>query len=436
MDLGRSTDRASCRRPWVAALLLAVATAAACGGQSPTAPSLPFTLTGIVAGLATVSGVASDADSGAPISGADVAVTAGPDTGRVTTTDGGGHFRLDRLRPAAIIIETVAPGFLTISHKLVAGEGDTLHVVLERVEAAVTTGGRVVDVLSGAALAHVTITGNGVTAAPSDAMGAFEISAGSSSAERHPVELASPKAVPRRVYVLVPDADTELSLIPTTFNLTAFDAMLRDPMLRRWRAAPPLLIERQTLQLSTVDMVDGVALDDRMSDEELQSLLTDLRWALPSLTGDTLTAFGRVTERATAPGKTSRLLTTGSITVVRVEGLEEATGTWGWSRWLFEHDGTVIGGVMMLDLASDRSDNRYRRALRAHELGHTLGYAHVSTAPSVMNPNARLEPTTFDRNATRIAFARQPGNVAPDFESEPMARPSRLGTATWSRPMR
>ena len=308
--------------------------------------------------------------------------------------------------------------------------------MLPRIEAAFTTRGRVVHVLSGAALADVTITGTGVAAAPSDARGAFEIGAVSRSTQRRLIELASSTVVPRRVYIRVPDVETELSLVPATFNLTAFDEMLRDPRLRRWRAAPPLVIERQALQVSSVDTAKGTALDDRMSDDELKSLLTDLRWALPRLTGDTFRAFDGVTERVTDPGQVSTLLTRGSITVVRVEGLARATGTWGWARWLFERDGTVVGGVIMLDLEFDRSDSPYRRSLRAHELGHTLGYAHVSSATSVMNPDARLEPTAFDRAATRIAFARQPGNLAPDVDPEPVARPSSLGTATWSRPIR
>jgi len=56
-----------------------------------------------------------------------------------------------------------------------------VDVVLARIEAAFTARGRVVHVLSGAALADVTITGIGVAAAPSDAIGAFEIGAVSRS---------------------------------------------------------------------------------------------------------------------------------------------------------------------------------------------------------------------------------------------------------------
>ena len=604
---GRPRDHGSCLHAWSAALLLAAATAVACQGGSPTAPSQRFALAGVVSygsqglpsanvevlsgpnagqrgttdaeglyqlpalvagdfsvrasatgyepqtilvhldrsmtvdfrllrrsdpgnnDLVSVSGVVSDADGGTPIPGADVGVTVGLDAGRETATDIDGRFLLARLRPGAITIEVAAPGYRRVARELIAGPVDTLNVALERdfvvdpdrvslsgtvsgvltlgvdpapiegalvvlvngpndgrtartdgdgqyrldelelgpatlevsapefetsmtgvtldnsttvdvvlarIEAAFTTRGRVVHVLSGAALADVTITGTGVAAAPSDAMGVFEIGAVSLSTAPRRVELVSPKAVPRRTYVRVPDVHTEISLVPVTFNLTAFDEMLRDPRLRRWRAAPPLVIERQTLQVSSVDAAEGTALDDRMSDGELQSLLTDLRWALPRLTGNTFRAFGGVTERVTDPANVSTLLTRGAITVVRVKGLAAATGTLGWARWLFERDGTVVGGVIMLDLEFDRSDSPYRRSLRAHELGHTLGYAHVSSAMSVMNPDARLEPTAFDRAATRIAFARQPGNLAPDVEPAPTTRPSSLGTATWSRPIR
>ena len=363
-----------------------------------------------------------------------MALVRGPNDGRTARTDSNGQYRLDELESGPDHeLEVSAPEFEIYTTSGTLFTDMTFDVLLERVDAVFTTRGRVVDVLSGAALAGVTIAGDGVTAAPSDATGAFAIGAGSSSTQPRLVELASPEVVPRRTYVRVPDVSTELSLIPATFDLAAFDEMLRDPMLRRWLAAPPLVIERQALELSSVEATEGTALNDQRSDGELQSLLTDLRWALPTLTGDTFTAFGGITERVTNPGEMSRLLTTGSITVVRVAGLAEATGTSGWSRWLFENDGTVIGGVMLIDLDFDRSDSQCRRALRAHELGHALGYAHVLTGISVMNPNACFEPTAFDRDATRIAFARQPGNVAPDVE--PPARPSGL-SATWSRPIR
>lgn len=70
----------------------------------------------------------------------------------------------------------------------------------------------------------------------------------------------------------------------------------------------------------------------------------------------------------------------------------------------------------MLDNAFETAGG-FHRSVRMHELGHTLGYYHVTTnQPSVMNPSARLEPTEFDRQAARIAVLRPIGNRSPDID--------------------
>jgi predicted Zn-dependent protease len=55
---------------------------------------------------------------------------------------------------------------------------------------------------------------------------------------------------------------------------------------------------------------------------------------------------------------------------------------------------------MMLDADFDR-DSSQRRLLRTHELGHAIGYHHVTSRPSVMNPEVGNSITEFDRTAIR-----------------------------------
>jgi hypothetical protein len=196
--------------------------------------------------------------------------------------------------------------------------------------------------------------------------------------------------------------------------------------------APPLIIERRPVQYTDVNMATGVALDEEMSEDEVDALVADLAWALPQLTGGTFAAFDGVTRRSGTPGGSTPMLKAGAITVTRVSGLEAATGKWGWSRWLYHDDGTVVGGVLLLDRDFDRTAGPYRRALRAHELGHALGYTHVTSAASVMHAAAKTEPTSFDRDSTRIAFERAPGSRSPDVGPDPARGPRRHGAPRWT----
>jgi hypothetical protein len=58
------------------------------------------------------------------------------------------------------------------------------------------------------------------------------------------------------------------------------------------------------------------------------------------------------------------------------------------------------------------------RSLRVHEMGHALGYGHVTLRASFMNSSAVNEPLDFDRDATRLAFQRPLGNRSPDRDPD------------------
>ncbi len=226
--------------------------------------------------------------------------------------------------------------------------------------------------------------------------------------------------VTRAVPMKIPGADVTISMIPSSFDLVPFDEMLRVSRLQRWTSAPPLRVQSRTLQFTSVTAGDAVAIDDVLSEAERVALEADVTWALPQLTGNTFPAFASVTHDEVPVGGRMSILNTGMITVARYEGLTRATGFWGYARWQFQADGTVIGGTIMLDRDFERSGSPSRRSLRAHEVGHALGYTHVtrSVRVSVMNADATTEPNTFDRQATLIAFQRPPGNVRPDADPE------------------
>jgi hypothetical protein len=296
----------------------------------------------------------------------------------------------------------------------------------------VTSPAKITDAITGAALSGVTAAGSDIGGSASALSGVMTVGATTASAAARPVTFSRDGYVSRTVAMKIPGSEVAVTLIPSTFNLTAFDELLRVTRLQRWTSSPPLRVQTRTLQFTGVNQSDAVAIDDAMSADERVALEEDLTWALPQLTGNTFTAFAGITRETLPVDGQMQVLNTGMITVARYAGLTAATGFWGYSRWQFRTDGTVIGGTIMLDRDYERSGHSARRSLRAHELGHALGYTHVTALQSVMNTSAVTEPNTFDKQATIIAFLRAPGNVRPD--SDPIeASLNRLGPAVWSR---
>jgi hypothetical protein len=153
------------------------------------------------------------------------------------------------------------------------------------------------------------------------------------------------------------------------------------------------------------------------------------------MTGDAAYGFASVTPQESPQGATVQLLNTGTITVARVAGLTQATGFWGYGRWQ-SLGGAVISGIVMLDRDFDASTSVSVRTLRAHELGHALGYNHVTGRTSVMNSSATVSPTPFDLQAFKLAFQRQPGNRSPDIDPS-QASLNRLQLESgWGPPIR
>ena len=385
----------------------------------------------------TISGaVCAQAPPPAPprcLDGATVRVQTGPDAGRSTTTDASGHYSLADLAAGDITIEATATGYVGQARSMRLTTDDTVDFALP-LEPYVMTG-RVVDVLTEEGVGGITVSGEGITGTTSDGSGSFRLSVPVSSTEPRLLVLAGPGFVERRTRVRIPGADAIVSLISNGLDLPSFDEMFRLPMLRRWTSAPPLMIERRVVAFTDINMTEAEAIDRQMSDEEAAGLAADLEWALPQLTGTAFGRFDRVTQQTSAEAARVPLLVSGIIKVCRVEGLNAATGFWGYGRWQQTPDGTVTGGLVMLDRAFEESGNQFRRALRAHELGHALGYQHVSARLSVMNPAAREEPNAADRAASRIAFQRLPGNRSPDIDPDG-ATLNRHGRASWSAPIR
>lgn len=284
------------------------------------------------------------------------------------------------------------------------------------------TTGRLVDAFSGAAVAGITPTTTETRTmylGASDASGAFTIGVDTAATSALPFTFSGSSIVTRQTFFKVPGDAVTVTAIPASFDMASFNEMCRLTLskLTRWTSSPPLVVKTQTMQFTGINDSAFTTVSDAMSTSEYNGLVADLTWALPQMTGSQFTGFASTTRNDGTAGTSVQMLNSGQITVGRFVGLTAATSFWGYTRWQYRDDGVVTAGLIMLDRDFERSGSQFLRSLRTHELGHALGYNHVSSStPSVMNSAARIEPNTFDLSATRLAFLRQPGNRSPDID--------------------
>jgi hypothetical protein len=297
--------------------------------------------------------------------------------------------------------------------------------------------GHAVNAIDGAAQAGVSVQVGSGQPITTDNSGAFQ--ADVTTPGKYSATVRGATIVERETTVDAPNGDAKLSLIPATFDMSSFDQMARttNSRLQRWTTKPALVVILPVMHYS--DSVDDgfIATGDRMTDFEASSLATHLTEALALLSGGTYTTFESTTLERPAAGDTVSVKRPGKIVVGRYYSMPTMDGTIGLATWFEQSDGSVNGGVVFLDEPFDHNDDR-RRLLRYHELGHALGFRHVTSRTSIMNPVIGPEPTAFDREAAMIAYQRPPGNRSPDRDPNAGARTSSLGSggAHWVRPVR
>jgi hypothetical protein len=285
--------------------------------------------------------------------------------------------------------------------------------------------GATVNALDGQPLSGVTIRIGSQTAV-SDVSGSFLVE--NLPSGKQEAVLSAPSVVERRTSVVTPAADLlQETLIPVSFDLNAFDQMFRsNGRLERWTSAPPLVVLTTVMNYENGfgDSREYHATSEQLTEAETDLLVAHLTEALALLTGNTFTAFESVQREAAASGALVSTLRAGKIVVGRYKGLQGLANTIGFGGHITDDRGQVTLGAVYLDRDFDKATDQ-RRLLRIHELGHALGYSHVTTRTSIMNPAIGPEPTAFDRQGSAIAFQRLPGNQSPD--SDPVAAAPRTG---------
>ena len=170
----------------------------------------------------------------------------------------------------------------------------------------------------------------------------------------------------------------------------------------RWDRAPELVVLMPVMQYEKGRGTEYRATAERLSDEEAAQLVADLTAALAVLTDNAFQEFAHVRRESVAPGDVVNVMRPGQIVVARYSGVRDQLATIGFGG-RSTRGTSVRAGSIILDNDFDRA-NETRQLLRMHELGHALGYDHVLSRPSIMNPKIGPTPTTFDRAAARIAF--------------------------------
>jgi hypothetical protein len=300
--------------------------------------------------------------------------------------------------------------------------------------------GQTVSAIDGNAASQVSVQIANHSATQSDADGNFQIDIATPGT--FGVILSGSGVVERRTSLTAPARDrTRVSLIPAGFDLAAFDELARGNKgrLQRWTSRPALVIVGTVMKFSP-DRTDRFeALGERMTNDEVTGLTEHLTEGLALLTGGTYTSFASVKVEWPAAGEQVDVQRTGTIVAGRYSGIEALTQAIGLGNRAEQPDGSVAGGTIWLDRDFERNEVQ-RRLVRIHELGHALGYNHVTVRTSLMNPALGPSPTEFDRAAAVIAFQRPVGNTSPDTDPGAGFGTSTFvvtdGPMTWSPPVR
>ena len=228
------------------------------------------------------------------------------------------------------------------------------------------------------------------------------------------LRLRHPAFVERETSVRVPESrQVELSLIPLTLDQAAFEEFSpRTVGLQRWTRNPRLLLLSHAVDFSgaTRGFLEFPVINQPISQTQLDCLATGIGAELAGLSGGHL-SWTSVDIGAVEPGTRFRIDETPEGTIVVLMSVSLGTAGRG-TGYVGTESFVLTRGAIWLspDINFCLTAMLYR-----HELGHALGYQHVTRATSVMSPGG-LPPglTDFDRNSIAILYQRSPGNRVPD----------------------
>ena len=212
---------------------------------------------------------------------------------------------------------------------------------------------------------------------------------------------------------------SSLSLSSPIDSAVTSSSSLRDEMLygvagqwQHWTSVPELVVLTSVMQYQSDARSEYIATSDVLTSDVAKSLVDDLTDALRLLTNGTFEEFGRIKFEPAVAGANVSIVRPGQIVVARYRGLQDVAHTIGLGGRKAARNGAIVGAAILLDNEFDRTSAK-RRLLRTHELGHALGYNHVTSRPSIMNPRIGPQITDADLQVVMLAFHRS-GPLAND----------------------
>lgn len=315
---------------------------------------------------------------------------------------------LKQARPLAVIAALVALTAACSASKS-GGGGDTPTGPSVSLTAKIRT----TDVLSGNAVSGATVSGSGLSTGTTDGAGSLTLTTSTSST--YGIDVANASFITRNTLIKVPGGDAPISLIRSDFNLTAFDQMYRSDVLRRWMSAPALRVVNRVLDFVETGQTYA-ATDELLTQAEIDTVVANMNYGLPLLTGGVMPAFAGVSTLSVAPGEAVPMLVEGRITFARCRGLN-AIGLSGRALiQYFDTTNVITGALLCVDRNSEVGGSSQTLGVRLHELAHTLGATHVSALSNVlMTATISVNDiTAWDRDAAKIAYQRPAGSRTPD----------------------
>lgn len=263
-------------------------------------------------------------------------------------------------------------------------------------------------------ISNVVISATGAMGTRTDASGFFTLSPATSI---YALSLTHPDFIERRTAAALPASGLHVSIIPSTFDQAAFEEFAPRSTatgLRRWTTNPSLVVLRNVLEYDGVNYVPLVT-DRQVSEADFNCMVDGVQRAIAPMSDSTLT-FKKVNVLSPLAGSRFSVPGTAEGTIV----LAAARGVQANGRaaaFAGVQPDVLVRGVVWITADNLPLCGSTAARVFPHELGHALGYQHVTLEPSVMSgidPTSAL--TAFDREALRIIYQRPPGNRAPDID--------------------